>query len=164
MPASPRRAAEPADRTPSGRLAERGLHEVIGYQLAQATITTDAVFTREVGTPHGLRPVEYTLLQLITENEGCSSVRLAKALAVTKPNITMWVDRLVGRGLVERRPSEADRRAQELHATAEGRALAGSATRALRTAEGEVLARLSAAERAMLVELLHKVACAMPRA
>ncbi len=155
----PKRA--PTD-TPAGRMAEAGLHDVIGHQLAQATVVTSAVFQREVGGPHQLRPVEYTVLQLIAQNPGTSPVQLAKALAVTKPNITMWVDRLVGRGLAERTPSPSDGRSQQLRPTTAGAALAREATAKLRAAESAALHLLSAAERAILAELLHKVACSKP--
>lgn len=147
------------EETPAGHLAEAGLREVIGYQLAQAAIVTTRLFEREVGTPHDLRPVEYTLLQLIGANPGCSPVRLSKALAVTKPNITMWVDRLVARGLVVRAPSQSDKRSQELRTTPEGAALAETATARIQHAERSEIRGLSAAERAMLLELLHKLAC-----
>jgi DNA-binding MarR family transcriptional regulator len=146
------------DETPGGHLVATGLRDVLGYQLAQAAVATTAVFAQQVGGPHDLRPVEYTLLQLIAENPGTSPVRLAQALAVTKPNITMWVDRLVGRGLVQRSPSASDKRAQELHTTRAGATLAQAATRALHGAEAQALRHLSAGERAILTELLHKVA------
>lgn len=152
-----------ADETPSGRMAEAGLKHVIGYQLAQAAVATTVVFNGEVGTPHELRPVEYTVLQLIAENPGSSPVKLAKALAVTKPNITMWVDRLVSRGLVERTPSATDKRAQELRTTPAGARLAATATAHLIAGERRLLTLLSDAERALLAELLHKVACCVPR-
>lgn len=149
------------DITPAGRLDEARLHDVLGYQMAQATIVTDAVFKAQVGQPFGLRPVEYTVLTLIVENPGGSLVRLARALAVTAPNITMWIDRLESRGLVRREQSRRDRRLQVLHATDEGITLARAATQRILDAEREALAaHLSAGERAILLELLHKVACA----
>ena len=149
------------DSTPVGGLDEARLHDVLGYQMAQATIVTAAVFRAEVGQPFGLRPVEYTLLMLVTENPGGSLVRLARALAVTAPNITLWIDRLEARGLVQREQSASDRRVQVLRATAEGAALARLATQRILDAEREALAaHLSAGERAILLELLHKVACA----
>jgi DNA-binding MarR family transcriptional regulator len=151
-------ARQPLDETPSGHLAASGLRDVLGYQLAQAAVCTTAVFVQEVGLPQDLRPVEYTLLQLIAENPGTSPVRLAKALAVTKPNITGWVDRLVGRGLVQRSPSASDKRAQELRTTRAGASLAKAATAALHRGEALALGHLSAGERSILTELLHKVA------
>lgn len=156
----PHRRAARADITPAGRLDEARLHHVLGYQMAQATIVTSAVFMQHVGQPFELRPVEYTVLTLIVENPGGSLARLARALAVTAPNITMWVDKLEARGLVRRKPSATDRRSQVLQATAAGEALARQATQRILEAERAALTTLSPAEHAMLTELLHKVACA----
>jgi DNA-binding MarR family transcriptional regulator len=157
MPHKPK----PHDRsltTPAGQLAEAGLQQLVGYQLAQAAITTDAVFSAQVGTALGLRRVEYTILLLIRENPACSSARLARALGVTAPNITMWIDKLVQRGWVQRATSTTDRRANHLRLTPEGAALATDATGRLLAGEAQALAALSSGERAILLELLHKVA------
>ena len=148
----------PADTTPAGRLSEASLHLLLGYQLAQASIVTDAVFAAQVGAPFELRPVEYTVLALIHENPDVSATRLAKALAVTAPNIAAWIDRLEKRDLVQRIPHATDRRAQHLRATREGAALARKATEAVLAGEQTALDGLSQGERMILVELLHKVA------
>lgn len=152
------------DHTPHSRLAEAGLHGVVGYQLAQAAIVTGQVFQDTVGEAHGLRPVEYTVLSLVDANPGLTARQLSRALALTPPNIAAWLDRLEARGLVERTRSETDARKQHLHASAAGRRLAGQCTRALLQAEAAAFAGLSMAERAMLVELLHKAALARRRA
>jgi DNA-binding MarR family transcriptional regulator len=149
--------------TPAGHLVEAGMQQIAGYQLAQAGITTDAVFRQAVGQPLGLRRVEYTILMLIRENPACTSGRLVRALDVTAPNITMWVDKLEQRGLVRRAQSTADRRANHLELTDEGEALARDATQRVLQAEAQVLsAVLSPGERAILLELLHKVALCRP--
>ena len=77
---------------------------------------------------------------------------------MTAGNITMWVDRLVQRELVRREASESDRRVQHLHVTPKGETLVTVATRQLTDGERKRLTALSPAERAILVELLHKVA------
>jgi len=153
-----KRTARPV-LTPAGRLEEARLQMVLGYQLAQASIVTDALFRNEVGDPLELRPVEYTVLTLIAENPGGSPARLARALAVTAPNISALVDRLVSRGLVQRKASSEDRRAQILTVTPSGAELVRKATERIVTAERAALA-LSSGEQAILAELLHKVACA----
>ena len=154
----PNPSPTPPDSTPAGRLAEAKLYGVIGYQLAQASIAAGRVFRAQVGDVFDLRPVEYTILTLVNENPGGSSARLAQALAVTAPNITMWIDRLVKRGLVERRPSTTDRRSQHLHASAEGARIAAVATEGLLDGEQAAFDHLSVGERSILVELLHKIA------
>lgn len=149
----------PAETTPAGQLEEARLHYVLGYQLAQASIVTNGIFMELIGEPLALRPVEYTLLALIAENPGGSLARLARAMAVTAPNITIWVDRLEKRALVRRRQSRSDRRLQALEATPKGHALAREATKRLLRAERQELRCLSPGERLLLVELLHKIAC-----
>jgi DNA-binding MarR family transcriptional regulator len=154
-----KRSAAPAALTPAGRLEEARLQMVLGYQLAQASIVTDAIFDKEAGGPLELRPVEYTVLTLIAENPGGSPAQLARALAVTPPHITAIVDRLVARGLVQRKASAEDRRAQILNVSRTGAELVRKATERIVAAERAALA-LTAGEQAILAELLHKVACA----
>jgi DNA-binding MarR family transcriptional regulator len=149
--------------TPLGRLDEAGMHAILGYQLAQATIVSTRVFTDRIGAVFELRPVEFTILALVDANPGVSARQLADALAVTPPNITMWIDKLEGRGFVQRERSSTDRRAQHIRATTQGAALARKAVQLAIEGEQDALAALSPAERAMLVELLHKVALCRKR-
>jgi len=146
------------ERTPQGGLVEASLSRVLGYHLAQANIASRQIFKDRVGTPYDLRPVEYTLLTLVHENPGVSAKKLANALAVTAPNITMWVDKLESRGLVARERSAADRRAQHIRTTEAGSKLAREATAQLIESQRDHFDLLSHAELALLLELLHKVA------
>lgn len=155
MPSKPK---TPPEQTPFGHLAEARLHHVVGYQLAQATITTTRVFAETIGEVFDLRPVEFTVLTLVHENPGVAAKQLAQALAVTPPNITMWIDKLEKRGLIERERSATDGRAQHIRATPEGAALARQALEQVAAGEQAALESLSIAERAMLIELLNKVA------
>lgn len=153
----------PHERTPQGRLDEVGMHAILGYQLAQANIVTTRVFVEKIGKVFELRPVEFTILALVDGNPGVSARQLADALAVTPPNITMWIDKLEKRGYVERERSSTDRRAQHIRATTKGAALARKAVQLAIEGEQGALTALSPAERAMLVELLHKVALCRKR-
>jgi DNA-binding MarR family transcriptional regulator len=160
----PRQPALPAaERTPQAQLSEARLHAIVGYQLAQASIVTDQVFDEQVGKPGGLRRVEYTLLALVQANPDVSARQLARALSVTPPNIAIWLDRLETRGLVRRTRSASDARVQHVRLTAEGEQWVAHTTALLLQAEQVALAALSPAERAMLVELLHKVALSRRR-
>jgi DNA-binding MarR family transcriptional regulator len=147
----------PTPSTPAGRLREATLHHVLGYQLAQASIVTHALYSKHTGRVFDLRPAEYTLLTLVVENPGGSMARLAKALAVSAPNITAWVVRLEARELVIREKSESDKRTQMLRATAKGVKLANQATAKILEMEKQSLHGLSALEQYTLLELLHKV-------
>jgi hypothetical protein len=46
---SSRKTSPEIDRTPLGRLVEAGLHDIVGYQLAQAAIAGHQVFAHQVG-------------------------------------------------------------------------------------------------------------------
>ncbi len=134
------------------------MQALLGYQLAQAAIVTTRCFVHAAGEPLDLRPVEYTILQLVCDNVEVTPTRLAKALALTAPGVTVWLDRLEQRGLIRRERSATDRRAQHLSATRAGRELASRAVDAVLRAEAEELQPLTAGERQILLELLHKVA------
>lgn len=151
-------------RTPLALLSEGDAHAIVGYQLAQASIVTDQVFTERVGRHSGLRRVEFTILALVQGNPGASARQLARALAVTPPNIAIWLDRLESQGLVSRERSATDARVQHVQLTRSGAALVGRTAKTLIEAEKQALAELSPAEHAMLIELLHKVAMSRRRA
>ena len=63
----------------------------------------------------------------------------------------------------ESRRSDSDARVQHIRVTRAGSALVDSSVQQLLEGEQAALSSLSAAERAMLVELLHKVALARRR-
>ena len=150
------------DSTPAGRLREAGLRAVIGYQIAQASVVANLLFEQAVAQPLKLHRLEFSILMLVRENPGCTATSLAKALGISTPNMALWLDRVSARALVERRPSHTDRRANHLHLTPDGDRLAAAAVAAVTAAEAEGMAALSAAERAMLAELLHKAALSRP--
>lgn len=133
------------------------LRHVLGYQLAQAAIVTSGVFNAVVRSALDLRPVEYSLLMLIKENPGISPAKLAAWLSVTRPNVSLFVDKLEGRGLARRERNASDGRSQHLHATAKGAALVEKATRGLIAGERTACEGLTAVEQMMLTELLHKL-------
>ena len=146
------------ERTPLAQLSEAGAHAIVGYQLAQAAIVTDQVFDERVGQRGDLRRVEFTMLALVQGNPDVTARQLARALAVTPPNIAVWLDRLETRGLVSRERSSKDARLQHVRLTRAGTVLVERSVQALLDGERAAMAGLSAAEHAMLVELLHKVA------
>lgn len=146
----PRRPADIAadDRTPQTRLTEGASHGVVGYQLAQASIVTTQVFDGVVGGASRLRPVEYTMLALIQANPEVTARQLARGLAVTPPNIPVWIERLLSRGLVLRSRSETDAPLQHIRVTAAGAKLMRKATKRLLEGEAAALATLPGAGRA----------------
>jgi len=145
------------DRTPLGGLNEGAMHRLLGYRLAQANILAAHAFGQTVGKPLGLRPVEFTILQLVRENALASPTRLSQALDITLPGIKMWLDRLEARKLLRRKTRDADRRSHKLELTREGLQLVTTALDELLLADESVLQLLSPGEHQILIELLYKV-------
>jgi DNA-binding MarR family transcriptional regulator len=139
-------------------LDQAAVQHLMGYRLTLAELASRRVFQRHVGTPFKLRPVEFTLLVLLLANRSATPKQLALTLAMPPPNVTVLVDRLAERGLLQRERSAADGRATILRLTDKGSELAKRVQRVSMTMESGLLTPLSAAERAMLAELLHKLA------
>lgn len=150
--------ADGRETSPTAGIDHACLQHLLGYQIARADIPTRRAFSHHIGKPLNLTAVEFSTLVLLAHNTGATPKQLADALAMHAPAVSVLLDRLAQRGLLERVRSETDRRLQHVLLTAEGRQLADEARERSLTAERALLQGLSAAERAILVELLQKVA------
>ncbi len=142
-------------------LDETGLVHLVGYASSRAAIEMRKVFARHM-EPLGLKVPEYCILMLVAHNPDINQKRLGNALDISPPNMAVTLDRMVECGWVERVRGTRDRRAQHIHLTAAGQALAGKAQRITATMEEPALAVLSRAERALLIELLTKLYASRP--
>lgn len=152
-------AAQPACHGDEASLpaGAAGIDHVVGFLLALAQVPARRAFQQQVGGPLALKPVEFTLLVLLLEHHGAAPKQLAAWLQVPAPQVTLLVDRLAERGLLQRRRSPHDGRALQIHLTDDGKALAQQAQQLSHGMEDTFLAPLSPAERAMLRELLLKL-------
>ncbi len=146
-------AAAPA----TGELDQSRLLHLVGYAASRASIELKKTFARHLG-PLELKVVEFSILVLVASNPQVNQKQLGQALDVSAPNMAVTLDRMAERGWVERIRSTQDRRAQHIHLTPRGRALAQQAEKIASTMESAALRGLSSAERALLIELLLKVA------
>jgi DNA-binding MarR family transcriptional regulator len=135
---------------------------VLAYQMAKASAFVSSVFDRTVAEPLELRPFDYATLMATNRGPQVTSTEIAAEFGISRPYLSLCVERLVARGLLERRENPADRRSQWLQPTPAGRALAAKATTLLIAGERDAFA-LSPRERADLCELLKKVASTGPR-
>lgn len=142
------------------RIDHSALQHLLGYALAQARVATNKAFFDAVGGPLQLRPVEFSLLMLLRDNEGVTQRELGAALNLNAPNLTTLLTRLQERGLVSRERSDSDRRAQLIRLTADGLELAARARSVAATMESAIRKRYTAGEWALLLELLHRTGTA----
>ncbi len=143
------------------RLAEensvRDNNDMPGHLARRFQQIAVAVFLAEVGDAgFDLTPVQYAALATIKSNPRLDQVTLAGLIAYDRTTITGVIDRLVQKGLAERRASSRDRRARELEITDEGKRTLRKMTPAVDSAQRIMLRGLSAKEGEELMRLLHK--------
>ncbi|MBU3064609.1 MarR family transcriptional regulator [Nocardia sp. NEAU-G5] len=123
-----------------------GLFAAINRRYAQESETAAAV--------HELTPLQ--VKALLAAQDPVPMRRIADHLHAEPSNVTMIIDRLEDRGLVERRPAPGDRRVKLVAATPAGLAIAAD-LRARMPFAAAPLARLTTEQRQSLRELLQLV-------
>ena len=131
--------------------------DIVGYQITRANLVGLANFERAVTGPFKLRPVEFTILQFLYEGQCNTLSQLARELQMTPPSVSVWLDKLAARGLLQRNKSDTDGRTQHLHLTQDGHDLTERAHAALLASEQQFMAGLSPGERVILLEILTKL-------
>jgi DNA-binding MarR family transcriptional regulator len=104
------------------------------------------------------------MAQLYRAPKAMTLGELSQRMMVSNGNVTGLVDRLVEQGLISRRPSPKDRRAQFVSLTAEGRRFFGAMARANGDWIADMLADLSSEEINTLMRLLAKTKASARRA
>jgi DNA-binding MarR family transcriptional regulator len=132
------------------------LESLLGYNARRAALAVIEVFLERMSV-YGMRPVDFSVMSLITHNPGITSRQLCTTLGIQPPNLVGMVNGLEKRGLIERHPHPHDGRAMGLHLTASGLKLMREAERTAARLEADVGSRLSAAEVKTLIRLLKKV-------
>jgi DNA-binding MarR family transcriptional regulator len=100
----------------------------------------------------------YIALSHVARSPAGTQLELAQAIGYDKTRLIGLLDELERDGLVTREPDPSDRRARIVHITARGRELHAAVVDDIRAMEEEVLGDLSEAERAMLLEVLPRLA------
>jgi DNA-binding MarR family transcriptional regulator len=104
------------------------------------------------------------MAQLDRAPKGMTLGELSQRMMVSNGNVTGLVERLVEQGLIDRRTSAKDRRAQIVTFTAEGRRLFRALARANGDWIGEMFAELSTSDIETLLRLLAKTKISARRA
>lgn len=152
-PTSPPQPAEPSGE----KLQTDATSSIVGYRLRRAQLSVFQKFL-SVFEALKLRPVEYTVLVLIADNPGRKQTEIAEVLGIKRANFVPLVHGLEERGLVERIPSDADKRANALHLTQEGQTFMAHARSVHETMEQDLVARLGGEKaRKTLLDLLDRL-------
>ncbi len=142
------------------RMAHRAaspLDDDLSFLLARANALSLAAGNAAL-VDLGLRVRSYSVLALAAGEGRPSQRELAEFLRLDPSQVVALVDELQRRGLVVREPDPVDRRANVVVATSDGEELFARARVAVRDAERELHAGLSADDRARLADLLQQIA------
>jgi DNA-binding MarR family transcriptional regulator len=105
----------------------------------------------------GVVQLEFAVLVFIDDVSGIDQRSLAEAMGIARNNVSLIIDELEKKGLVERRINGADRRARELYLTPRGKELRRRTQPKIRAANDRILAPLKTAEQKHFIELLIRL-------
>lgn len=132
------------------------LETLLGYNARRAALVIIEQFLKRMAV-YDLRPVDFSVLSLITHNPGISSRQLCSALNILPPNLVGMINTLEKRELILRKPHPSDRRILGLHLSDAGGKLMKNAEQIAKELENDAASKLSAGERKTLTRLLQKI-------
>jgi DNA-binding MarR family transcriptional regulator len=132
-----------------------GLDNLMGYNLRRAHAVQKARFAA-VFSPLGIRPVTLSVLGTIYDHPGITQSVLGKRLNIKRANMVPLMVELEGRGLIARRPSTRDRRAQVITLTPSGKRFTVKLLALHDRLEEDLVHSLGLRERDQLLHLLKR--------
>lgn len=133
------------------------LHDMAGHlirRLHQISVSVFAERVKQAGID--LTPVQFAALSALDQHPDLDQATLAGLIAYDRVTIGGVIDRLEGKGLVNRTVSRQDRRARVLRLTEAGEAVLARVRPLVRQLQDEVLAGLDEGERAQFMTLIRK--------
>lgn len=110
--------------------------------------------TEDALKPHGLTPMQFTIMDCLERWKGLSSAELSRRFNVTPQTMGEMIANLERRGLVARKQNPRNRRALKLDLTAEGRKLLRQSASQVGKVEQAMFSGLSPAQTDQLRESL----------
>jgi DNA-binding MarR family transcriptional regulator len=145
----------------SGSTPPAALMERLSFLLKQAFALMDAATERELAQL-SVNGREFAVLTLVDAEGAASQQRLAARIGVDRTTMVALIDALEEKRLVTRRRDPSDRRAYIVEATPAGRNTLQGALKAVKVAEQQALASLTATEAAAFKQTLQRLAQAPP--
>jgi DNA-binding MarR family transcriptional regulator len=127
------------------------------FLLAQLGAYASGQFAKRL-EPLGFTPAHAGIFRIIAANPGLSQQELAAKLGMYASRLVAVIDDLEKRSLIERQPSNMDRRLYALHLTKSGKEQLSAIGAIAREHGRDLLDGLSDEERSTLTALLERVA------
>jgi DNA-binding MarR family transcriptional regulator len=151
-----RRKRAGADKS-NGAITDYILTEAPGHLLRRCQQRAVEIFALEMGSAR-LTPQQFALLLTLARRPGISQTELVAETGIDRSTVGDMIDRLMGRGLVRRRRSGRDQRANTVAILPAGIALLNEALPAVERAQQRIMTPLPAAIRAEFMAALRLMA------
>jgi DNA-binding MarR family transcriptional regulator len=133
-----------------------GLETHLGYWMRIVSNAVSHSFARKVES-EGVTVAEWVFLRMLHDVKGLAPSSLAERMGMTKGAISKLSDRLVEKGLVERKVNEDDKRGQTLSLTRKARALVPRLAKLADLNDAEYFSVLTTDERGVIERLLRRI-------
>jgi MarR family transcriptional regulator, temperature-dependent positive regulator of motility len=131
--------------------------EMAGHLIRRLQQQSAQVFQAQTqAAGFDLTSVQFAALDAIAEQPGIDQATLAATIGFDRATIGGVIERLENKGLLQRMVSEQDRRARLLTLTREGAKLLAACRPVVETLQTDILAPLTAKERAAFLALAQK--------
>ena len=132
------------------------LPSLIGYNLRQAQTAVFQDFSESLKDCN-ITPGQFGVLVLIAANTGLNQTSLGNDLGIDRSTVVAVIDKLEGRGLVERSPAPKDRRSYALRLSEQGAELLQRARGLVADHEKRIAGDLQPTEQHQLIALLSRL-------
>jgi DNA-binding MarR family transcriptional regulator len=133
------------------------LHDAPGHLLRRCQQRAVEIFMQEIGAAR-LTPRQFAILVTLARRPGLTQTEMVEETGIDRSTVGDMVNRLVRRGLVRRRKSGRDQRANTLQILPAGLKLVREATPAVDRAQDRIMKPLPAAAREAFMTALRLMA------
>lgn len=150
-------ADDTPDKIQAGAGAFLRLPSYLPYRLSVASNKASSLIARAYQAKFGLSIWDWRVIAVLGEGRALTAQAVCEATAMDKVTVSRAIRALDERGLVQRKPNPADKRASDVTLTAAGAEVYGEVAPLALRYEQALLEGFSAAERDQLMALLEKL-------
>ncbi|MEO1252346.1 MAG: MarR family transcriptional regulator [Pseudomonadota bacterium] len=133
-----------------------------GHLLRRAQQYSHDLYSREVGAK-GPTPRQFEVLHVVAQNEGLSQTDLVRHTGIDRSTLADMIARMMKKGLLSRKRTKEDARANAVSITAAGRRMLKSAEAKVNKSDNAVLAVLPKTQQSAFMKALTAYADALDK-
>ena len=127
-----------------------------GHLIRRLQQIAVSIFAQECAD-HDITPVQYAALVAVRDNPGLDATRIAALVAFDRSTIGNVLERLEGKGLIERRENPDDRRVKILKVSRRGARLLQNCEPSVMRAQERMLDPLDESERREFIAYMRRI-------